>query len=731
MSSSTLLYDAFVSDPLHLDLHPGTWQAWLRGITQQELIHEITLSLQQHYQQPTVSTPQHRHTQPRPRTAHLARRHRPSVSSSSSSASSSPSSLPRALSSPFNASPATSRRPSATGADPALVPRTIISTLSALTVEDDAASPAPADLAAVGVGDVAELSDGDDEDSSDELTSSSFSSSAYSRLLLSTQQNVHSQYRTFALLEPYLRQPSLLSLSPPLFQLTPPLLTSLTSLYYSIDPPFFLLLAGLKLKSLTRSDVDLFSHRAGLRPQVGWRMYENMRRMYRVRWPEGDEEVASDDADARVGSVSRNASMRWKQMRVVAATAVGKMRAGVGGGGEEDDDGRREGAAEELHSAQQSTTAFFASHFVLPLALARAYTRLVFLSRHRLQASGKRLTAVTYDDMQAIAHILMEKWCWRVGEGEANPTTPLAEPSRRERQLSTTTLERQLFSTVTPMDDASTLTVGTVSGTVHLRPPSPVAPSPSAARTAPPASMTLHLLSPIHGAMVSPTSDDEIGDALDLELIAELRSTKVHIADHRRLLDDYVTSILLLLRELSTQQAPARSSPSHASEMTPVSSSPSASSASSFAFPSTPISSLSAVPLRPLLLEKLRPRVLPLVRSLLSLAASLSKAKRVRLLLPDLAEEVCRPMQKLGLSPGEMTTLMEAMVTGWEALAEVKKEINLLRQRLREGMAKGAVGGHTVYGDEVARSYLHWMRFLSAVVPITGLLYRRMGGQVA
>ena len=113
----------------------------------------------------------------------------------------------------------------------------------------------------------------EDEDSSDELSSSSFHSSAYSRLLLSTQQQVHSQYRLCHLLEPYLRQPLLLCASPPTLQLPPTLLSSLTALYYSIEPNLALLLCSLKFKALTRSDVDLLSQRAALKHTTGWRLY--------------------------------------------------------------------------------------------------------------------------------------------------------------------------------------------------------------------------------------------------------------------------------------------------------------------------------------------------------------------------------------------------------------------------------------------------------------------------
>ena len=786
---SEVLYDAFISDPLqHLDIHPQTFSAWLRGVTLQELSNELVVSIPQRYTFPSASTAaHHRHAHHRSRPAGVQlRRKRLSVSSSSSSPSS-PSSLPnRAMSSPHNGTPQSSRRPSTERADAAgpLQPRTIISTLAALSLDDEAAGKQPADRQQdtqreAQQRDASDSGSEADDDSEEAAAAQSLSSAAFSRLFLSLSSQLHAQYRTFALLEPYLRSPSLLSSSPPLLQLSPHLLASLTASYYRLDPQFLVHLLGLKLKAVTRSELDIIAQKASVRTVSGQRQFENLRRLYKVRWPEREDiesgagleaaEAADGGSGAGSASVTRNASARWKQMRVVAASAVGKMR---GGGGADDDEAEAAAAA-----VGQSTTVFFSHLFCLPLPLARSYTQAVFLCRHRLQTTGKRQASLcSYDDLQAIAHILMEKWCPRVGEehsqtdaagrgGGGGGGGEAEQPPRVLRKPSTSALERQLYSSVSIKDDPA----GASSASPALL-PSPalhaslsaahqlsLTLSPSASSLSSPASFpVLHLLSSIHptSSFSSSADDADIGDALDLEFIAELKAVKLHIAEQRRVMDDYVTSCITNIKEvqpvrLQQQQQP---SPTHVfRQVTPPlpaqqqqPSAPASSSPSSRSSPAASLALVSASPpfapspsfpspvIRPLLVDKLRPRLLPLLRSLLSVAAGLSKGKKVRLLLVDLVEEVCRPLLKLQLTVAEMGAVMEAAVLGWEALAEVKRAVNVMRERLRAGLvSKGAAGvGDAVraslYGDEAARCYLNWLRFLSAAVPISVLLYRRM-----
>jgi hypothetical protein len=245
----------------------------------------------------------------------------------------------------------------------------------------------------------------------------------------------------------------------------------------------------------------------------------------------GLEAADAPDGGGGSASVTRNASARWKQMRVVAASAVGKMR---GGGGVDDDEAEAAAAA-----VGQSTTVFFSHLFCLPLPLARSYTQAVFLCRHRLQTTGKRQASLcSYDDLQAIAHILMEKWCPRVGEehreadgtargGGGGGAAEAEQTARVLRKPSTSALERQLYSSISIRDDAAGASSATASSPSLL--PSPALPasslsaahhlsltmsSPSPSSLTSPASFpVLHLLSSIHptSSFSSCADDADIG----------------------------------------------------------------------------------------------------------------------------------------------------------------------------------------------------------------------------
>ena len=732
--SARVLYDSFVSDPLHVSIQPLVFQSWLRGLTAAELVADLPAQLHRrfHLHQP-ASSQQRRHILRK-------RRHkRPSLSSSSSSSSSpsSPSSLPhRVLSSPVTGSPNISRRPSAAATDDrtdAAVPHTIIHQLAALHIPATAAtavtttSPAIAAAAADDSPQSVASSSSDSDSSDDELhqTAAALSSAAYNRLLTAAQHSIHSQYRVLSMLSHYFHTPHLLASPSPPLQLAAASISALLASYYSFHPPLLRELCGVKLKALARGEVDVLGMRVGVRPISAWRMLENVRRLYRVRWPERDEEREEEPAGGpggvAGGNLSRNASLRWRQMR----SAVGKMRVSGGKAGAAGDD------ADEVDDylggggAGLSTTALLSELFYLPVPLARSYTQLIFLCRHRIQSDSKRLIGVGWEDMMLIAHWLMERWTVRAADED--PT------QRLNRHSSAPTLHKQSsasksdrgddgsITSITPLPSpalaAGTFTQSVPSPPFALSSPYPsTAPnmpygiflsslnsaSPLLAGTAPlPASPSATpALSSTASAMLGGV--DEVGDSLDMDFIAELRTVKVHIADNRRLMDEYITAILGAIREYNM---PAPSSP-----------------------PTTPTAS--SAPSRSLLYEKLKGRGVGVyVRALMGLAVPLGKPKRHRQLLLALVDDVVRLGVKGGLAGEEMAVMLECVSRGWEAVGEVRLKVNVMRERQREGLTVGAAssaGGGTVYNDEVARCYLNWLRFLSAVVPITALLYRRM-----
>ena len=213
--SARVLYDAFVSDPVSVDVQPAVFHSWLRGLTAAELIADLPAQLHRHFQvhqSTSASTPQQR----RPTLRKKRHRQRPSVSSSSSSPSSpsSPSSLPpRILSSPPTGSPNISRRPSAADdrLDAVGTPHTIIHQLAALHIPAAAASNATAVTAAEDSPRSSSPSPSSDSDSSDDelhQAAAALTSAAYGRLLTAAQHTIHTQYRVFASAVPLLPLPA-------------------------------------------------------------------------------------------------------------------------------------------------------------------------------------------------------------------------------------------------------------------------------------------------------------------------------------------------------------------------------------------------------------------------------------------------------------------------------------------------------------------------------------------
>ena len=488
-------------------------------------------------------------------------------------------------------------------------------------------------------------------------------------------------------------------------------------------------LCGSKLKALTRSDADVIGMRVGVRSVACYRMLENVRRMYRVRWPERDEEreeeAAGGLAGTASGNLSRNASLRWRQMR----SAVGKMRVSSGGkagaiddADEVDDSGGGAGG--------MSTTSLLSELFYLPVPLARAYSQIIFLCRHRIQSDTKRLVGVGWEDMMLITHWLMERWTVRIADEDTT--------QRLSRQSSAPNLHKQSsasrsgrggdgsLTSITPLPSPA-LTSSTFTQTALPPANSLSSPYPSTAPNFPYGVLLTSLTSPspiLTGTAPLPASSpltpqttsaaaagamlmmvDEVGDSLDVDFTGELRSVKVHIADNRRLMDEYITAILNAIRD-------------HTSPTPATSSSP----------PSTPTAATAAS--RSVLYDKLKGRgVAVYVRALLALAVPLGKPKRHRQLLVSLVDDVVRLGLKGGLTSEEMAVMLDCVSRGWEAVGEVRLKVNVMRERQREGLmtgVAGSAGSVALYNDEVARCYLNWMRFLSAVVPITALLYRRM-----
>ena len=740
--SARVLYDACVVDPLAATIQLSVFQSWLRGLTAAELVADLPAQLHRHFRLQQLATPQQRRHLLRKR-----RNERPSLSSSASSPSSpsSPSSLPqRVLSSPMTGSPNISRRPSA--ADDRVdagSPHTIIHQLAALHAPPPSAATAAAtpnaSTAAAGPADdspqSSDASSGSDS-SDDELQSAAaaLNSAAYARLLSAAQHAVHTQYRVFAMLSPYFHSPHLLASPSPPLQLPAATISALLAAYYSFHPPLVRELCGTKLKALTRGEVDVLGVRVAVRPVNAWRMLENVRRLYRVRWPERDEEREEEPASglsgAGGGNLSRNASIRWRHLR----SAVGKMRASGGkvGPGDDADDLEDHGGV----GGGMSTTALLSELYYLPVPLARSYTQLIFLCRHRIQADSKRLIGVGWEDMMLIAHWLMERWTVRTADEET--------AQRLNRHSSAPTLQKQLSASKSERSERTndgSLTSFTpqpspaLSPAIYTQsaasPPTLPSPYPSTAPNFPYGVFLSSLTSAsplLTSAAQLPTSPsmsstqlstaasllggaDEAGDSLDMDFIAELRTVKVHIADNRRLMDEYITAILACIRDYHT---PPAASSSSSPPSTPTAGALSAHSASS----------------RSLLYDKLKGRgVAVYVRALMGVAVPLGKPKRHRQLLLALVDDVVRLGVKSGLTGEEMAVTLDCVSRGWEAVGEVRLKVNVLRERQREGLTVGVAsgsGGVAVHNDEVARCYLSWLRFLSAVVPIAALLFKRM-----
>jgi len=116
------------------------------------------------------------------------------------------------------------------------------------------------------------------------------------RLIQCSERDVEDQFRTFALLEHYLKRPSLLARHC-CFQLSRSLQRTMVNGYYEFDELFMRSIMGQKLSHQTRGQIMISSAKSGISVICGLRQFENLRRAYRARTAKEGEEGAFDFFD--------------------------------------------------------------------------------------------------------------------------------------------------------------------------------------------------------------------------------------------------------------------------------------------------------------------------------------------------------------------------------------------------------------------------------------------------
>jgi len=137
-----------------------------------------------------------------------------------------------------------------------------------------------------------------------------------------------------------------------IFQLSPSLQRMMIESYYDLDDGLLRELAGKKLMNSLRRDLDEVADNLRMKLACCWRQFDNLRRIYK--------KVVSDTKKPACETIEKN--------------------------------------------------------FLLSKELARKYTRIVFLSFHRLDTSKKRLQFLVYSDFDKFASVLMAYW--------GDPNTP-------------------------------------------------------------------------------------------------------------------------------------------------------------------------------------------------------------------------------------------------------------------------------------------------------------------
>lgn len=538
-------------------------------------------------------------------------------------------------------------------------------------------------------------------------------SAAYNRLLQAATYSMYNQFRIYSLLEPSFRKPSLLTDRLSLAQITDSEVSELCHMYYDFDCAFMRELMGEKISKMTRNEVEVIGSKQSIRPLSSSRQWENLRRLYRSRWNESNEafDVMEDE------QTKQDVSGRLRSMIGAIHNVLPQFNQTINSPSSEASNQSVNQTSLtpafvpiNLSINQIDETAFtlelFASYYRLPISMARQYLYTIFLCHARVQCSGKRLSLVSYDDMMAVASIITRSWCITAVQqsvqqsGAYNQSTVqsgssyvLPSPNAAARATSWWVSQSNNQS-IERADTVPSLTMNRQSSADELINQTNNLTINQFTLQASPSQLAPSLAIQTDLSVDGPSDDEPFADVLDTEFLIELRSVKLHLVDQRRLLDEYTNQSIHQCRDQS---------------------------------------------------NKVRSRLPATLRSFCMIAISIAKQKKIRSMLTDLTDLICKPALKLAMSWQEFDAMIQSIDQSFQSLQPVSFKLQQLTTSstipivplpfMNSNNRSNVQSTNSLHSlaqiDEATVCYVNWQRFLRVVVPVTGILYKAMHRSLA
>eukprot|EP01104_Vermistella_antarctica_P004828 TRINITY_DN15248_c0_g1_i1.p1 TRINITY_DN15248_c0_g1~~TRINITY_DN15248_c0_g1_i1.p1 ORF type:complete len:401 (-),score=129.71 TRINITY_DN15248_c0_g1_i1:85-1287(-) len=115
--------------------------------------------------------------------------------------------------------------------------------------------------------------------------------------------------------------------------------------------------------------------------------------------------------------------------------------------------------------SNQSIPIALQDHFLLPLDMARQYTRLSFMSFHRIESSKKKLRNLSYTQFDTLTEIVMKSWC--NDHSHLHLSTPLVESMRDLKEACQSS--KRFTSTLRDAVCAKLTSLAAADGARHIR----------------------------------------------------------------------------------------------------------------------------------------------------------------------------------------------------------------------------------------------------------------------
>jgi hypothetical protein len=192
-------------------------------------------------------------------------------------------------------------------------------------------------------------------------------------------RDVLDQYRNFLMLEHYLMHPKSLS-QQVLFNIEPSIQQEILNQYYTIDGDLIKEFIGKKLRVKLRKELDEIGDRLQIKFKSCRRQFDNLRRIRKRVMAS----LKNNSQSASTNTASTQPNNTNTSTRGVIDTSI---------------------------------VEFIQHHFLIPRDLACTYARALFLVHHRFE-TRKRVSALRYSDLEALASALMTRWTVAVSSSD-------------------------------------------------------------------------------------------------------------------------------------------------------------------------------------------------------------------------------------------------------------------------------------------------------------------------